>query len=476
MSVGKIHLSLYEKYYIIAHNVCNGVHVYIRKKGKKSVSMKKLFEKWNSISLILRIVCGLVIGVILGLVVPQATGIAILGDVFVGALKAIAPLLVFFLLISALCHGRKSHGGIIKTVIIMYMFSTFLAALVAVIASRLFPVTLTLADAATDMAAPDGIVEVLKTLLMNMVANPVSSLLNANYIGVLTWGVIIGVGMRAANDTTKKVLDDISNGLSQVVSWIISMAPFGILGLVFSSISSNGLEIFSEYGKLLLVLVGSMLFIYFVTNPIIVFWCIRKNPYPLIFKCLKKSAITAFFTRSSAANIPVNMKACEEWGMDKDTYSVTIPLGATINMDGAAITITVMTLAAANTLGIHVDFLSGIVLSILATLAACGASGVAGGSLLLIPMACSLFGNLQRHCHADRRCRLHHRCHPGFCGDRTEFFLRPVTVRIRRVQTVETGRQRDQILKNSLKIITGSQKAVIRSWVAAFLQLKTLVI
>ena len=366
MSAGKIHLSLYEKYYIIAHNVCNGVHVYIRKKGKKSVSMKKLFEKWNSISLILRIVCGLVIGVILGLVVPQATGIAILGDVFVGALKAIAPLLVFFLLISALCHAGK-------TVIIMYMFSTFLAALVAVIASRLFPVTLTLADAATDMAAPDGIVEVLKTLLMNMVANPVSSLLNANYIGVLTWGVIIGVGMRAANDTTKKVLDDISNGLSQVVSWIISMAPFGILGLVFSSISSNGLE-------------------NFVTNPIIVFWCIRKNPYPLIFKCLKKSAITAFFTRSSAANIPVNMKACEEWGMDKDTYSVTIPLGATINMDGAAITITVMTLAAANTLGIHVDFLSGIVLSILATLAACGASGVAGGSLLLIPMACSLFG------------------------------------------------------------------------------------
>ena len=392
MSAGKIHLSLYEKYYIIAHSVYNEVHVYIRKKGKKSVSMKKLFEKWNSISLILRIVCGLVIGVILGLVVPQATGIAILGDVFVGALKAIAPLLVFFLLISALCHAGKSHGGIIKTVIIMYMFSTFLAALVAVIASRLFPVTLTLADAATDMAAPDGIVEVLKTLLMNMVANPVSSLLNANYIGVLTWGVIIGVGMRAANDTTKKVLDDISNGLSQVVSWIISMAPFGILGLVFSSISSNGLEIFSEYGKLLLVLVGSMLFIYFVTNPILVFWCIRKNPYPLIFKCLKKSAITAFFTRSSAANIPINMEACEEMGLDKDTYSVTIPLGATINMDGAAITITVMTMATAFTLGIHVDIPTAIILSLLAALSACGASGVAGGSLLLIPMACSLFG------------------------------------------------------------------------------------
>lgn len=354
--------------------------------------MRKLFEKWNSISLILRIVCGLIIGVILGLTVPNATGIAILGDVFVGALKAVAPLLVFFLLISSLSHAGKSHGGIIRTVIILYMLSTLLASFVAVISSKLFPVTLTLADAAKDMAAPDGIVEVLKALLLNMVANPVSSLLNANYIGVLAWGVIIGIGMRAANESTKKVLDDISAGLSQVVSWIISMAPFGILGLVFSSISSNGLEIFSEYGKLLLVLVGSMLFIYFVTNPIIVFWCIRKNPYPLIFKCLKKSAITAFFTRSSAANIPVNMKACEEWSLDKDTYSVTIPLGATINMDGAAITITVMTLAAANTLGIHVDLMSAIVLSILATLAACGASGVAGGSLLLIPMASSLFG------------------------------------------------------------------------------------
>lgn len=256
--------------------------------------MKKLFEKWNSISLILRIVCGLVIGVILGLVVPQATGIAILGDVFVGALKAIAPLLVFFLLISALCHAGKSHGGIIKTVIIMYMFSTFLAALVAVIASRLFPVTLTLADAATDMAAPGRYRGSTEDSVNEYGSQSGILSVNANYIGVLTWGVIIGVGMRAANDTTKKVLDDISNGLSQVVSWIISMAPFGILGLVFSSISSNGLEIFSEYGKLLLVLVGSMLFIYFVTNPIIVFWCIRKNPYPLIFKCLKKSAITAF--------------------------------------------------------------------------------------------------------------------------------------------------------------------------------------
>ena len=392
MSAGKIHLSLYEKYYIIAHSVYNEVHVYIRKKGKKSVSMKKLFEKWNSISLILRIVCGLVIGVILGLVVPQATGIAILGDVFVGALKAIAPLLVFFLLISALCHAGKSHGGIITTVIIMYMFSTFLAALVAVIASRLFPVTLTLADAATDMAAPDGIVEVLKTLLMNMVANPVSSLLNANYIGVLTWGVIISVGMRAANDTTKKVLDDISNGLSQVVSWIISMAPFGILGLVFSSISSNGLEIFSEYGKLLLVLVGSMLFIYFVTNPIIVFWCIRKNPYPLIFKCLKKSAITAFFTRSSAANIPVNMKACEEWGMDKDTYSVTIPLGATINMDGTSIMQGVAVMFAAQAFGIHLTPMDYVTVIGTATLASIGTAGIPSVGLVTLTMVFNSVG------------------------------------------------------------------------------------
>ena len=354
--------------------------------------MKKLYEQWTSISLVKRIVVGLIIGAVLGLAAPQASGLAILGDVFVGALKGIAPLLVFFLIISSLCHAGKSHGGVIKTVIILYMFSTFLASLIAVFASRLFPVTLTLTVEAADLSAPQGIVEVFRTLLLNIVANPVSAIINANYIGILSWAVLFGIGLRGANDNTKKFFDDVSTGLSKVVTWIISFAPFGILGLVYSAVSTNGLGIFTEYGRLLAVLVGALLFIYFVTNPIIVFWCIRKNPYPLIFKCLKKSAITAFFTRSSAANIPVNMKACEEWGMDKDTYSVTIPLGATINMDGAAITITVMTLAAANTLGIHVDFLSGIVLSILATLAACGASGVAGGSLLLIPMACSLFG------------------------------------------------------------------------------------
>lgn len=354
--------------------------------------MKKLYEQWTSISLVKRIVVGLIIGAVLGLAAPQASGLVILGDVFVGALKGIAPLLVFFLIISSLCHAGKSHGGVIKTVIILYMFSTFLASLIAVFASRLFPVTLTLTVEAADLSAPQGIVEVFRTLLLNIVANPVSAIINANYIGILSWAVLFGIGLRGANDNTKKFFDDVSTGLSKVVTWIISFAPFGILGLVYSAVSTNGLGIFTEYGRLLAVLVGSMLFIYFVTNPILVYWCIRRNPFPLIFKCLKRSAITAFFTRSSAANIPVNMEVCEEMGLDKDTYSVTIPLGATINMDGAAITITIMSLAAAHTLGIPVDLPTGIILSILATLSACGASGVAGGSLLLIPMACSLFG------------------------------------------------------------------------------------
>ena len=355
--------------------------------------MKKLWNKWTEIALVKRILVGLVLGAILGLTVPGATGISILGDVFVSALKAIAPLLVFFLVISSLCNAGNSHGGVIKTVIILYMFSTVLAAVIAVFASMAFPVKLTLATAAaTDTAAPQGIAEVLNNLLLNVVANPVSSLVNANYVGILTWAILLGLAFRAANEITKNVLNDIANGTSAVVSWIINMAPFGIFGLVFNTVSTNGLEIFTTYGKLLALLVGCMLFIYFVTNPLLVYWCIRKNPYPLIFHCLKRSALTAFFTRSSAANIPVNMKVCEDMGLDRDTYSVTIPLGATINMDGAAITITVMTMATAFTLGIHVDIPTAIILSLLAALSACGASGVAGGSLLLIPMACSLFG------------------------------------------------------------------------------------
>ena len=355
--------------------------------------MKKLWNKWTEIALVKRILVGLVLGAILGLTIPGATGISILGDVFVSALKAIAPLLVFFLVISSLCNAGNSHGGVIKTVIILYMFSTVLAAVIAVFTSMAFPVKLTLATAAaTDAAAPQGIAEVLNNLLLNVVANPVSSLVNANYVGILTWAILLGLAFRAANDMTKNVLNDIANGTSTVVSWIINMAPFGIFGLVFNTVSTNGLEIFTTYGKLLALLVGCMLFIYFVTNPLLVYWCIRQNPYPLIFHCLKRSALTAFFTRSSAANIPVNMKVCEEMGLDRDTCSVTIPLGATINMDGAAITITVMTMATAFTLGIHVDIPTAIILSLLAALSACGASGVAGGSLLLIPMACSLFG------------------------------------------------------------------------------------
>lgn len=353
--------------------------------------MKNLFRQWNSINIIYRILGGLLLGIILALVFPDASAISLLGTIFVNALKGIAPLLVFFLVISSLCHAGQSHGGIIRTVIFLYLFSTLLAAVIAVIASFLFPVTLTLQNTAADMSAPQSITDVFNTLLLNIVANPVDSLANANYIGILAWAVLLGFGLRVAGEPTKKVFSDISSAISKVVTWIISFAPFGILGLVYSAITENGLSIFTEYGKLLALLIGCMLFIYFVTNPLLVFLCIRQNPFSLILKCLKDSAITAFFTRSSAANIPVNMKICEELELDKNTYSVTIPLGATINMNGAAITITVMTLAAAHTMGIEVSFPTAIILSLLAMLSACGASGVAGGSLLLIPMACSLF-------------------------------------------------------------------------------------
>ncbi len=354
--------------------------------------MKKIIKKWNDISLIIRIAIGLVIGAILGVTIPNVSVIAILGSIFVGALKAIAPILVFVLIISALANAGTNIGSRFRTVISLYMLTTLLASLVAVIASYAFPVTLKLTEAA-DGEAPSGIWEVLSTLITNMFQNPVTSIINANYIGVLTWAVILGLAFRTvASKATKELLNNISDAVSLAVRWIINLAPFGILGLVFDSVSANGLSIFADYGKLLAVLVGCMLFVALVINPIIVFVLLRKNPYPLVFRCLKESGLTAFFTRSSAANIPVNMQLCEKLGLDKDMYSVAIPLGATINMDGAAITIAVMTLAAAHTLGIAVDFPSAIVLCFLATLSACGASGVAGGSLLLIPMACSLLG------------------------------------------------------------------------------------
>ena len=367
--------------------------------------MKKAFKKWNSISLVLRILGGLLLGVIFGLieanfagkevmgfVFPSLSAISILGTVFVGALKGIAPVLVFFLVMSAISKGGKSHSGVIRTVIILYMASTLLAAVVAVFASMIFKVQMILPEAVTDTTAPQDIMEVFQTLLLNVVSNPISAIAEGNYIGILSWSCIIGFALRKANDSVKNGLTQIADAISIVVTWIISFAPFGIFGLVFNAISTSGLEIFTSYGSLLLLLVGCMLFIYFVTNPILVWWCVRKNPFPLIFKCLRRSAITAFFTRSSAANIPVNMKVCEEMGLDKNTYSVSIPLGATINMDGAAITITVMTMATAATLGIPIDIPTALLLSLVATLSACGASGVAGGSLLLIPLACSLFG------------------------------------------------------------------------------------
>ena len=354
--------------------------------------MKNLWNKWTGIALVKRIVVGLILGAILGVAAPGATSIAILGDVFVGALKAIAPLLVFFLVLSSLCNAGKSHGGVIKTVVALYMFSTVLAAVIAVFASMIFPVHLTLTNAAADASAPQGIVEVLSNLLLNIVANPVSSLVNANYVGILTWTILLGLALRTANDTTKKVLADIADGTSLVVSWIINLAPFGIFGLVFNTVSTNGLDIFTTYGRLLLLLVGSMLFIYFVTNPLLVYWCIRKNPYPLILHCLKKSAITAFFTRSSAANIPVNMKACEEMGLDRDTYSVTIPLGATINMDGTAIYQGVCAIFIASCYGITLTPTQMLTVVLTATLASIGTAGVPGAGMVMLAMVLTSVG------------------------------------------------------------------------------------
>ena len=344
-------------------------------------SLKRIVNKYTETSLIIRILIGMAIGVVLALAVPQFTGIKILGDLFVGALKAIAPLLVCLLIMSSLAQTKEGHNGNMKTVVILYMFSTIMGAIVAVAGSFLFPLKITLADA-VQQEAPKGVVEVLEKLLMNIVSNPIEALVNANYLGVLAWAVILGIALKKSTPGTKQMLSDASDAVSQAVRWIINLAPFGILGLVFNAVSTSGMKIFTQYGKLILLLVGCMLFQEFITNGIIVGFCLKKNPYPLISRCARESGLTAFFTRSSAANIPVNMELCEKMGLDKDNYSVSIPLGSTINMDGAA----------AHTLGISVSIPTAIVLSILATLSACGASGIAGGSLLLIPVACSLFG------------------------------------------------------------------------------------
>lgn len=353
--------------------------------------MKKIWEKYCGINLVIRILIGLVIGAVLGLTVP-GIGIGVLGNVFVGALKAIAPILVFVLVISSLANAGSGIGKRFRTVIALYMISTFMAAFVAVIFSKAFPITLNLTDAA-EGTAPSGIGEVLNNLVMNMVSNPVSALAEANYVGILTWAVILGMAVKVlASDSTKSTLQDLSAAVTKTVQWVINFAPFGIMGLVFTSVSENGLGIFTQYGRLLAVLVGCMLTIALIVDPLIAGIALRKNPYPLVFRCFRDSGLTAFFTRSSAANIPVNLALCEKLGLDKDMYSVSIPLGATINMDGAAITITIMSLAVANTLGQTVDIPTAFILSVIATLGACGSSGVAGGSLLLIPMACSLLG------------------------------------------------------------------------------------
>lgn len=354
--------------------------------------MTTLLRKWNQLSLVNRILAGIIIGIVLALTIPDVTGINILGSLFVSALKAVAPVLVLFLVMSAISKHKKGHRTNMKAITTLYGISTFLAGLTAVIASFLFPVSLSLVKGAEDLTPPDGIVEVLQTLLLNVFDNPVHALLNANYIGILAWAVLLGVALRNAHNHTKDMIANFSDGVSLIVKWVINFAPLGIMGLVYQSITTNGLSSLLDYGKLLLVLIGCMLFIAWVVNPLIVYVNIRKNPYPLVFRCLKESGITAFFTRSSAANIPINMRLCEKMGLDKDSYSVSIPLGATINMAGAAVTISVLTLATVHTLGIEVDFGTALMLSVLSAVAAAGASGVAGGSLLLIPMACSLFG------------------------------------------------------------------------------------
>lgn len=355
--------------------------------------MKGLFAKWNRINLVSRILIGIVIGVILALTIPeQVSGITILGSLFVGALKAVAPILVFVLVINALASHVSGKATNMRTVIILYAVSTFLAGFVAVIVSYIFPTSLKLTTTAQEVAPPSGVTEVLQTLLFNIVTNPVSAIMSANYLGILAWAVLLGIALRSAHSGTKTMLANISDAITKIVQWIISLAPIGIMGIVFEAIATTGLGALKDYLRLIVILVATMFFVALVVNPIIVFIATRRNPYPLILTSLRESGVTAFFTRSSAANIPVNMALAEKLGLNKDTYAVSIPLGATINMGGAAVTISVLTMAAAHTVGVQVDMITAVILMVLTAISAAGASGVAGGSLLLIPLACSLLG------------------------------------------------------------------------------------
>ncbi|MDO5640132.1 MAG: serine/threonine transporter SstT [Neisseria sp.] len=353
-----------------------------------------IWHAFNRISLVQQIVIGLVLGILLAWISPAAgAAVGLFGALFVGALKAVAPVLVFVLVMSAIAQHQKGNEAYIKPIIVLYLVGTFLAALSAVVASFLFPTEIALVHAGdVEVTPPSGIVEVLKTLLMNLVANPVNAIANANYIGILAWALVLGAALRHASEKTRLVVADLADAVSAVVKWVIRFAPLGIFGLVSATIAETGFGALIGYAKLIAVLVGCMLFIALVVNPAIVWWKIRSNPYPLVFTCLRESGVTAFFTRSSAANIPVNMALAKKLNLHEDTYSISIPLGATINMAGAAITITVLSMAAAYTEGIPVDFATALLLSLIATISACGASGVAGGSLLLIPLACSLFG------------------------------------------------------------------------------------
>mgnify|MGYP003602228233 CR=1 FL=1 len=344
-------------------------------------------------SLVKQILVGLIAGIILALVSTQAAlAVGLLGTLFVGALKAVAPVLVLMLVMASIANHKQGQKTSIRPILFLYLLGTFSAALVAVVVSFMFPSTLILATNTAEITPPGGIVEVLKGLLSSIIANPIHALLNANYIGILAWAVGLGIALRHAADTTKALINDMSDAVTKVVRVVIRFAPLGIFGLVSSTMAETGFGVFLGYAQLLIVLIGCMLLVALVINPLIVYWKIRRNPYPLVFACLRESGVTAFFTRSSAANIPVNMEMCKKMNLNEDTYSVSIPLGATINMAGAAITITVLTLAAVHTLGIPVDLPTALLLSVVAAVCACGASGVAGGSLLLIPLACGMFG------------------------------------------------------------------------------------
>ena len=352
----------------------------------------KVSKVYGETALIKLIAVGLVIGILLALFVPAMIPIvAVFGKLFVSALKGVAPILVFVLVMNALSQKSESNTTM-KPIIMLYVLGTFCASLVAVSASFLFPTRLSLQIADAEITPPSGIVEVLQNVIMNIVDNPIHALTNANYIGILAWGVIVGLALRKAGSETHEILADLAKAVTQVVQWVIRFAPFGIMGLVADAIGTSGLDALLSYAQLLAVLLGSFFSVALIMNPLIVWFNLRMNPYPLVLATLRESGLYAFFTRSSAANIPVNMGLCKRLGLDENIYSVSIPLGATINMAGAAITIAVLSLATAHTLGISVDMPTALLLCIISTVGACGASGVAGGSLLLIPVACSSFG------------------------------------------------------------------------------------